>query len=116
MKYLTLVLTLLLAPPLLQARDITQCLLSFHGVNANNQIDPKPYLDASHIKKIETQLHQQSGKQAVYVTFTAEGARINKTYTEKNIGKSIAIYCDGELLSKPRIFDITESEVVFTLK
>ena len=116
MKSLILIISLLISTQHLLAREVTRCQLSFHSVDRKQNIDTKPYLDHRQVKSIESRLHRPSGKQGVYVTFTEEGARINKAYSEKNIGNYIAIYCDDELLSKPRILGVTEEEVVFTLE
>jgi len=116
MKYFTFAIILFIFPQLVVAADITQCHFTFHGVNANNEINDQPYLNHTHVIAIENRIDQPTGQERIYVNFNKNGAEINEKYTQKNIGKYIAIFCNGKLLSKPRILDIIKNEVLFSIE
>ena len=59
MKKYHLLIALLLTPLIAIAADITQCQQSFHGIDSNQNIDAKAYIDYRHVKKIETRLHRK---------------------------------------------------------
>jgi len=99
----------------LTAGNAIQCNLSLHEINDGGKINKKPFLYREHVKSINNLgIDEPSGLNLIAVKLTLEGAIINKKYTTENIGKYIAIQCDGALVSKARIMSVSEDEFLFT--
>jgi protein-export membrane protein SecD len=61
---------------------------------------PTP-LTGRYLKKAEVSFDQQTYQPLVLLEFDDEGAKLFADLTEKNVGKELAIYVDGILLSAP---------------
>ncbi len=61
------------------------------------------YLEGASLEFAGTQSGQLSNEPLVSVRFNAEGAKLFETITRNNVGESLGIFLDGELLSAPRI-------------
>ncbi len=82
------------------------------SVNGENVGDKDPYIDTGltgrYLERAQLEFAGgQSGQLAneplVGISFTPEGAELFEKITRENIGESLAIFLDGELLSAPRI-------------
>lgn len=62
-------------------------------------------LTGKYLKKSELGFDQNSQKPLILLQFNDEGAKIFEELTSKNIGKKLAIYIDGILLSAPTVQD-----------
>lgn len=61
----------------------------------------KTNLTGRYLKQARVQIGQNSLGPSVSLEFNTEGKELFRKITEENIGKTIAIYLDGELLSAP---------------
>lgn len=65
---------------------------------------PKPTgLTGKNLKRAEVLFDQQTGKPEVSLEFDTEGAKIFADVTGRNVGKTVAIFLDNQLLSAPRV-------------
>jgi len=73
------------------------------------QYDPwkNSELGGKQLKKSEVQFDQVSGSPSVGLVFNDEGATLFETITRANVGKRVAIFLDGNLLSAP----VVQSEI-----
>lgn len=80
--------------------------------DANGQIDLgsfDPYasrytetpLTGRYLKKATVEFNQTTYEPIIGLTFNAEGAKLFEDMTKNNVGKTIAIYLDGQILSAP---------------
>lgn len=60
-------------------------------------------LNGSLFKKARVDINQSTLEPEINITFNDEGANIFSEATARNVGKPIAIFLDGELLSAPRV-------------
>jgi len=60
-------------------------------------------LNGQYLKKAEVGFSQTGFEPEVLLEFNADGAKLFKDITSANIGKRIAIYVDGSLLSAPKV-------------
>ncbi len=60
-------------------------------------------LTGKQLKKAEVLQDQRSGQVQVSLTFNDEGAKLFGEITERNVGKPVAIFLDGEPISVPRV-------------
>ena len=58
-------------------------------------------LDGQQLKKAAVQFDPNSGMPTVAITFNDEGKKLFGEITERNIGKQVAIFLDGEVISAP---------------
>jgi len=63
----------------------------------------KTGLTGRYLKKAYLRFDQQTGKPVVALEFDKKGAEIFEKITEKNVGKRLAIFIDGKLISSPQI-------------
>jgi preprotein translocase subunit SecD len=63
----------------------------------------KTNLSGKHLKKSEVVFDQNTGKPQVSLEFDTQGSQIFNEITKRNIGKSVAIFLDDQLLSAPRV-------------
>jgi protein-export membrane protein SecD len=72
-------------------------------------------LTGKNLKSADVQFMSQSGKPEVGIEFDSEGAKIFAQLTKDNIGKQIAIFLDGQLISAPTVqTEITDGKAVIT--
>ncbi len=72
-------------------------------------------LSGRHLERAQLQFDQQSGIPHVGVTFNDEGKRLFEELTASHVGKQIAIFLDGEVISAPTVNEkITGGEAVIT--
>jgi len=64
-------------------------------------------LTGKHLKSSQIEFDQTTGRVAVALNLNDEGAKLFGEITKRNIGKPIAIYLDGEIISAP----IVETEI-----
>ena len=60
-------------------------------------------LSGQQLKRAEVVTDQQSGQIQVSLNFDAEGTQLFADITKRNVGKSVAIFLDGEAISIPRV-------------
>jgi len=60
-------------------------------------------LTGKYLKKAKLGFDQNTGKPLILLEFNKEGAKIFKELTAKNVGKILAIYIDGQLISAPKV-------------
>lgn len=72
-------------------------------------------LTGKNLKLANVQFMSQSGKPEVGIEFDSEGTKIFADLTKANIGKQIAIYLDGQIISAPTVqTEITDGKAVIT--
>lgn len=72
-------------------------------------------LTGKNLKRSEVQFAPQTGKPEVGIEFDSEGAKIFAELTKENIGKQIAIFLDGEVISAPTVqAEISDGKAVIT--
>lgn len=72
-------------------------------------------LTGKNLKGSDVQFTSQTGKPEVGIEFDSEGAKIFAELTKKNIGKQIAIFLDGQVISAPTVqAEITDGKAVIT--
>jgi preprotein translocase subunit SecD len=72
-------------------------------------------LDGKHFRTATTVLDPTTNRPVVQITFDSEGGRLFQELTKKNIGKQIAIFVGGELVSAPTVnSEITGGVAVIT--
>ncbi|MDP3901582.1 MAG: protein translocase subunit SecD [bacterium] len=62
-------------------------------------------LDGRYLKKAQVTLNSQLGQPEILIEFNSEGASLFEEITGRNIGKPLAIFLDGELISAPTVND-----------
>lgn len=60
-------------------------------------------LDGKHFRSAIANVSQLTGQPEVQIVFDDEGAKIFQELTKKNIGKQIAIFVGGQLVTNPRV-------------
>ncbi len=60
-------------------------------------------MTGSHLQSANVSYHPQTGAPLISFSLTGEGARIFADYTQKNVGKILAITLDKRVISSPRI-------------
>lgn len=79
------------------------------AVWANTQLSGK------HIKRAQVQFDPNTGLPIVGLTFNDEGAKLFEQITEANVGKQVAIFLDGGIISAPTVQQkITGGNAVIT--
>lgn len=72
-------------------------------------------LTGKNLKSADVQFMSQSGKPEVGIEFDAEGAKLFAQLTKDNVGKQIAIFLDGQVISAPTVqTQITDGKAVIT--
>lgn len=72
-------------------------------------------LSGKNLKTANVQFMSQSGKPEVGIEFDSEGAKMFADLTKQNIGKQIAIFLDGQVISAPTVqTQITDGKAVIT--
>jgi preprotein translocase subunit SecD len=72
-------------------------------------------LTGKQFKRAVLEFHPQTGAPQITLQFDAEGTKLFADITAKNIGKSIAIFLDGQILSAPTVQTaITDGQAVIT--
>lgn len=99
-----------------QAKDVTDCNLSFHAVSEAGLINEVAYLNSNQIIDIKHKgIDKISSHDLWHLVLSEKGSMINKKFTAENIGRSIAIFCDGALLQKVKIMSVSEGDFVFSV-
>lgn len=63
----------------------------------------KTGLSGKHLKRSNVAFDPQTGKPQVALEFNQEGEKLFSDITERNVGKTVAIFLDNQLLSAPRV-------------
>ncbi|OGI26481.1 MAG: protein-export membrane protein SecD [Candidatus Moranbacteria bacterium RBG_13_45_13] len=72
-------------------------------------------LSGKNLKRSDVQFMSQSGKPEVGIEFDSEGTKIFAELTKENIGKQIAIFLDGQVISAPTVqAQISDGKAVIT--
>lgn len=72
-------------------------------------------LTGKNLKNSDVQFMSQTGKPEVGIEFDSEGAKNFAQLTKENIGKQIAIFLDGRVISAPTVqAEITDGKAVIT--
>jgi protein-export membrane protein SecD len=72
-------------------------------------------LSGKNLKTANVQFMSQSGKPEVGIEFDSEGAKMFADLTKANVGKQIAIFLDGQVISAPTVqTEITDGKAVIT--
>ena len=72
-------------------------------------------LSGKNLKTATVQFMSQSGKPEVGIEFDSEGTKLFADLTKENIGKQIAIFLDGQVISAPTVQTaITDGKAVIT--
>ncbi|OGI24486.1 MAG: protein-export membrane protein SecD, partial [Candidatus Moranbacteria bacterium RIFOXYA1_FULL_44_8] len=72
-------------------------------------------LTGKNLKRSDVQFMSQTGKPEVGIEFDSEGAKIFAQLTKENIGKQIAIFLDGQVISAPTVqSEISDGKAVIT--
>ena len=72
-------------------------------------------LSGKNLKTANVQFMSQSGKPEVGIEFDAEGTKMFADLTKENIGKQIAIFLDGQIISAPTVqTQISDGKAVIT--
>ena len=72
-------------------------------------------LSGKNLKTANVQFMSQSGKPEVGIEFDSEGTKLFADLTKENVGKQIAIFLDGQVISAPTVqTSITDGKAVIT--
>ncbi|MCX6766164.1 MAG: protein translocase subunit SecD [Candidatus Moranbacteria bacterium] len=72
-------------------------------------------LSGKNLKSASVEFMSQSGKPEVGIEFDSEGAKMFADLTKANVGKQIAIFLDGQVISAPTVqTEITDGKAVIT--
>lgn len=72
-------------------------------------------LTGKQLKRASLQFDQQTGVPQILLQFDAEGTKLFADLTSRNVGKRIAIFLDGQVLSAPTVQNaITNGQAVIT--
>jgi protein-export membrane protein SecD len=72
-------------------------------------------LTGKNLKSANVEFMSQSGKPEVGIEFDSEGAKLFAQLTKENVGKQIAIFLDGQIISAPTVqTEITDGKAVIT--
>ena len=88
--------------------------------NGNVSIDPNAAfvptgLTGKQLKRATLDFDQRTGEPQVTLQFDAEGTKLFSDITQKNVGKTVAIFLDGQVLSAPTVNSvITSGQAVIT--
>jgi len=74
-----------------------------------NEIFVPSGLTGKYLKKAEVVFTPITFEPVIVLSFNEEGARIFKDVTQKYLGKPVAIYLDGQLISSPIVRDVIEN-------
>lgn len=95
--------------PFLEFREIIQEGDNFNYIPTN--------LNGRYITGAKIEFNPTTGKPQVAISFNSEGAKIFEELTQKNIGKPLAIFLDGNLIEQPVVQEkITGGSAVITGK
>lgn len=103
--------------------DVVEEVRSRHILFRTHSLDPQPPADqwkntelsGKYLKRAGVQFDQNTGFPIVSLEFNNEGARLFEEITGRNVGKSVAIFLDGNLISAPRVQQkISGGEAVIT--
>ncbi|OGI78352.1 protein-export membrane protein SecD [Candidatus Nomurabacteria bacterium RIFCSPHIGHO2_02_FULL_33_12] len=72
-------------------------------------------LDGSYLKRADATFDQTTGLPTVSITWNDEGSKLFAEITKANVGKTIAIYLDGAIISAPNVNEeITGGQAVIS--
>ena len=63
-------------------------------------------MTGQHLARSWVGFNQQTNQPEILLEFNSEGKELFKEITERNIGKPVAIYLDGEMVSAPTVNDV----------
>ncbi len=73
----------------------------FEGKRLNEEPFLPTKLNGKYLNNAEVSFDQNTSKPVVNIYFNSEGAKIFEELTKENLGKRLAIYLDGKLISAP---------------
>lgn len=72
-------------------------------------------LDGRYLKRADVAFDPTTGRPTVSITFNDEGSKLFAKITKENVGKTIAIYLDGAIISAPNVNEeITGGQAVIS--
>ncbi len=91
-------------------------LLKTKTLDENNQMNWKnTALSGKYLSRAQVAFDQQTNVPHVTLTFNSDGAKLFQEITARNIGKQVAIFLDGEIISAPTVqTEITGGSAVIT--
>jgi len=90
---------------LFQAGDPEQLRQMFTQQLMQPQFEPTG-LTGKELKRSQVDFDQQTNQPVVLLQFNDEGKDLFKDITERNVGKQVAIYLDGNMISAPVVNDV----------
>ena len=84
------------------------------NINANDAFKPTG-LTGKQLKRATLEFDQRTGQPQISLQFDSEGTKLFADITQRNIGKTVAIFLDGQVLSAPTVQSaITSGQAVIT--
>ena len=102
------------AGPSFAAPDLSSCEMSVYQVNAEHSTLGAEILAPDQVISIARFQTDFPSEVAWQVKLTSSGTASNSRYTSKNVGKKIAILCNGEEVARPTIVAPSGATFVFT--
>ncbi len=93
--------------PLLEFKEIKKELANLPP-DSNKQLSLKDDfvstgLSGKYVKRADVNFNNTTGAPTIGLEFTDDGAKLFENITERNVGKPLAIFLDGEAMSAPRV-------------
>ena len=109
--------SILLAAGAACAEDLPRCKVSVFHLNEMGALGSEPVLGPEHIQKVEPfkDVVGEAFPEITQwlVTLNAKGAEISRSYTARNLGRKVAVLCDGREVSRPVIRSVLRDQLVF---
>jgi len=103
-----------------QAKEIDPLIIEINKLTESDIVPPEDEwkntgLSGKHLDRAAVQFDQNTNEPMVALEFNSEGAGLFAEITERNVGKPVAIFLDGEAISVPTVNDaITAGRAVIT--
>jgi preprotein translocase subunit SecD len=105
----------LLPSALLAASGLPDCKISVYALDAKHSSLGRRFLGPNDVVSVARVEIAVPGMVGWEVQLTDAGASANTDFSSKNIGKQIAILCDGKGVSRPTIEGASTSTFIFTV-
>ena len=96
------------------AQALSDCQLHVYAVDDQGHLAASYALGPEHVQSIEPFDSGVLGEELWHVTLTPEGADINSQFSAEQIGRQIAILCDGVELVRPSVRGSSHESFVFS--
>jgi preprotein translocase subunit SecD len=94
-------------------RDLSGCALAVHAVAEDGSLVEPAALDGDDVLTISRAQEAYGGEVGWEVQLTPGGARINRSFSAEQVGRPVAILCDGEEVARPVVMDESSDNFVF---